>query len=317
MSRFTATILMACVLLAILLWIVLSTVAEMADPRPLVTLEDEPELIEFDPDLPVITTAAELQNWLDQQQLDGAALIADFRDWRMSRGYPDSAGWLGATLPDALRDATPAAADDNASLVAMAGSGNISAAATLAERSMQSNPVEALEWWDQAVINGSLYAMVRVSDLLNSLGDPALQAFRSDSVWQQALDEVNAQAPSPRERALAWAMAAVTVGGYAIVDDEHANRITALVNQLDDIQIDNACDTAQEYVLDTATARRAQGGAVFSTDRPLFATSIAEPEKVLPCDVPVPPLVSLDNCLTQPFVGPGNRLWYAWFCPSP
>jgi len=313
MSRFTATILMACVLLAILLWIVLSTVAELANPRPLITLEEEPVVIDFDPNLPVINTAAELQRWLDEQQLDGAALIADFRDWRAARGYPRDEGWL-STGPET---ATNTVDDNNANLVALAGSGNISAAATLAERSMQSNPVEALEWWDQAVINGSLYAMVRVSDLLNSLGDPALKDFRSDAVWQQALSEINAQTPSPRERALAWSIAAVTVGGYAIVDAEHANRITALMNELDDIQIDNACETAQEFVLDTAMARRAQGGAVFSTDRPLFATSVADPGKIIPCDIPVPPLVSLDGCLTQDFVGPGNQLWHAWFCPSP
>jgi hypothetical protein len=312
MSRFTVTILLACVLLGILLWIVLSTVAELANPQPLITLEEESAVVEFDPQLPVIKTAIALQDWLDKQQLEGANLIADFQNWRAARGYPLNSSWLGTN-----RDDQDTFADDNANLVALAGSGNIRAAAALAERSMQNSPVEALEWWDQAIINGSLYAMLRMSDLLNSLGDPSLNEFRSDSVWQQALDEINAQTLSPRERALAWSIAAVTVGGFAIVDSEHVNRIEALVNQLDESQINNACEAAQEYVLETAMARRAQGGAVFSTDRPLFATGVADPESIIPCDIPVPPLIVLNDCLTQPFVGPGDRLWQAWFCPSP
>ncbi len=315
MSRFTVTILLACVLLGILLWIVLSTVAELANPQPLTLPAEQPASPEFDPALPVITTAKELRAWLEQQQLDSDLLLDDLQLWKQARGYPPYTDWTAATIPGS--ETTVALPEENAELIALAGNGDIDAAAALAERSMRSNPVEALEWWDQAVINGSLYGMLRVSDLLQTLGDPALAGFRSDPVWQQGLEEITAQSPPALVRALAWALAAVSLGGYTVVDAEQADRIARLTAVLDEVQTETACETAQEYVLDTAAARRAGGGAVFATERPLFAVSVAEPESVLPCSLPIIPLVDQSNCLTAPFVGPGERLWQAWFCPSP
>lgn len=315
MSRFTVTILLACVLLGILLWIVLSTVAELANPQPLAVPAEQPAEPEFDPDLPVITTAAELRAWLERQQLDSDLLLGDLQGWKQARGYPPYSDWTAATA--AAGTTTETLPEENAALITLAGNGDIEAAAALAERSMRSNPVEALEWWDQAVINGSLYAMVRVSDLLQTLGDPALAGFRSDPVWQQGLAEITAQSPPVLVRSLAWALAAVSLGGYTVVDAEQADRIAGLAAMLDEIQTQTACETAQEYVLDTAAARRAGGGAVFATARPLFAVSVANPATVIPCNLPIIPLVDQSNCLTAPFVGPGERLWQAWFCPSP
>ena len=49
MTRFNITIILACVLLAMLLWIVRSTVGEWTNPEPLIVLEEAPEVIEFDP----------------------------------------------------------------------------------------------------------------------------------------------------------------------------------------------------------------------------------------------------------------------------
>lgn len=302
-----------------LLWIVLSTVAELANPQPLVTLVEEREAKVFDPSLPVVTTADELHGWLRQMQLDSDSLIGNFRQWRIARGYPQNGDWLSARQNKDVQQGADDTGlpDDNAGLMALAGAGNIRAAAELAKRSVGNNPLEALGWWDQAVVNGSLYAMLRMSDLLLTLGNPALAEFRSDPIWQQALSEINSQTPTPNERALAWALAAVTIGGYAVLNDDHAKRISTLADTLDAAQTERACNMAQDYVLETATARRARGGAVFSTERPLFALSVADAADILPCNVPIVSLVDFSDCLHEEFVGPGERLWRAWFCPSP
>jgi hypothetical protein len=94
------------------------------------------------------------------------------------------------------------------------------------------------------------------------------------------------------------------MGGRAILDDVHVRRIEVLTEKLDGPGINTACETAQQYVLDAASSRRAKGGAVFSLEQPTFALSVAYS---IPCSIPVVPLVILDECATDIFVGPGPQ----------
>jgi nucleotide-binding universal stress UspA family protein len=305
--------LLAVLLLGVLLWVVLSTVAELANPTPLVSMATtEPEPAAPDPNLPRIDTVTELAAWLDSDNLDGTALLDDLRAWRAARGYPTERTVFGARRPDT--EAHPYADLDDAALLIIAGRGDVTALQLLAERSLASNPVESLEWYDQAIVNGSVYAMLRLSDLLATLGDPALDEFASDPVWQQGLAEIRTMTPPPGERALAWAIAAVQVGGYGVIDAAQADRIRALRNRLDPATAQRACETAQTFVLETAAARRAQGGAVFEMDAPDLALSVADAPALLRCDIPVQPLVDLGDCDRAPFVGPAGALWERWLC---
>lgn len=310
MSRFNISVLLATALLGVLLWVVISIVAEVSNPSPLITLEANPEP-ELDPTLPRIPSLPVLESWVAEG--GGAAIraLAGYRDWLAERGYPPARDLLTGT---AAADPVWAEQDD-ATLLILAGRGDLAALHTLAERSIASDPRAALDWYDQAVINGSLYAMLRVSDLLATLGEPALAEFNQDDRWQQALAELNAADPPLLERSLAWAIGAVYVGGYGIVDRRLASRIRSLSQQLDEFAVERACEAAQELVLETAAARRARGGAVFSMQRPRFAISVAEPAELVPCAVRVPPLVAMEDCEHADFVGPGEQLLQAWYCP--
>jgi len=316
-SRFNISIILACVLLAMLLWIVRSTVGEWTNPQPveapLVASEEKP-ITEIYPELPVISSAPSLVAYLDTTGLNGSSLLEDLYTWRSQRGFPADSLWTTTVFADADSESPT---NNSAELILQAGTGSIIAMHALAESSKFENPAEALSWFDMAMVNGSLHAMLRTADLLASLGDPALAEFRSGPVWEQALAELNADGTPPRVKALAWNIAAVTAGGYALLDANLADRITGLATELDVAETDNACELTQTYVLDTAMARRAQGGAVFSTERPLFAVSVAEPATILPCDIPVQPLVDMSACITETFIGPGQRLWQMNFCPSP
>ena len=84
---------------------------------------------------------------------------------------------------------------------------------------------------------------------------------------------------------------------------------------LDDAGIERACEAAQDYVLAAAGSRRALGEQLFSMVPPPFALTVADPAEVIPCDVPVPPLVTLEQCAAADFVGPGPQLMTAWVCP--
>ena len=310
MSRFTASVLLATALLGILLWVVVSIVAEVSNPSPPAVAEPGAEP-EPDPALPRIKDMQALREWVGAGGPAATLGLEQYRDWLSERGYPPQRNLLTGA---AVADSVWAAADD-ATLLVIAGRGDIAALHTLAERSIGNDPVAALGWYDQAIINGSLYAMLRVSDLLATLGDPALARFSKEANWQQALADLNSAEPPPLERSLAWAIGAIYVGGYGIADPRLAGRIASLSSQLDEFAVARACEAAQSFVLETAAARRAQGGAVFSMLRPRFAISVAEPASVVPCDISVPPLVDMSNCESTRFVGPRKQLMQAWYCP--
>lgn len=309
MSRFTASVLMATALLGVLLWVVLSMARDFArgpaEPEP-----DTAATVYFDPALARINNARELRNWLQSQGQPVESLNA-YREWLQARGYPLSNPLLDNRENRGLADYAEL---DEASLLLLAGRGDISALQLLAERSLADDPLAALEWYDQAVVNGSLYAMLRMSDLLLTLADPALQNFASREAWLDSLKLITEASPGPQERALAWALALLTAGGYGVLNEQLADRITELAARLDSAALERACTTAQDYVLSTAALRRAQGDAVFSLERPPLALSVAEPEQLNPCAVKLPPLLTMEGCSTADFVGPGPRQMTAWFC---
>ena|GEM_PF-1785062 len=318
MSRTNISILLATALLGVLLWIVISIVKDVArapdEPLP---MPDESAAPVFDPDLPRISTHNEFVSWLNDLGQPGEQLVEQFRQWLQLQGFPNGPvvgrwdNWIHSHDNFSELGTT-----NDSELILAAGQGSSSAAELLAERSLNSDPLAALEWYDQAIINGSVHAMVRVSDLLMTLSSPELESFVSDLNWEMALLKINRDSPAPLERALAWAIAAVIVSGYGILDDNHAARIATLSEQLDAAELERACSTAQDYVLETVTVRRRQGGALFSTEPPPLAVSVAEPATAMPCKVPVMPLVSMAGCTHHTFVGIGPQRMFAWLCPT-
>ena len=311
MSRENISILLATGLLGVLLWVVIS-IARDWGRLPAAPLPLPAEIVEPDPALPRLMTRTDLRNWLTEEGYPADILIEGYRDWLTERGYPEYPVLLDSASSDTI--AAAYADMDDADLVLLAGQGDSIAALLLGETTLETDPVAALDWFDQASVNGSVFGMIRTADLLATLSSLESAEFVSASSWQEALEQRNAGGPPLGERALAWALAAVIVGGYAVLDPSHAERINSLTAELDKAAVARACALAQDYVLTTATARRAQGGMVFSTQAPPLALSAANPAAVLSCDVPLIPLVSLDACLQRDFVGPGTRLMTAWLC---
>jgi hypothetical protein len=314
MSRTNISILIATALLGVLLWIVISIVRDLANaPDTPLPQPAEAKVVEFNPALPRIFSGVQLEDWLTQQGYP--VLVVDkYRDWLMLHGFHSGTPLLDFSAQPQAEDLY--ADNDDATLLILAGQGDIAALHILAERSLETDPLAALEWFDQAIVNGSVHAMIRISDLLTTLADPELANFVSDPVWQSALRTLQNTSPAPLERALAWAIATVTFGGYAVLDQSLAQRIHTLSEQMEPSAINRACEIAQDYVLTTAATRRAQGGMLFSTQTPPLAISVAQPETVIPCDIPVLPLISLTQCTKNLFVGPGNTLNTAWLCPE-
>ena len=313
MSRFTTSVLLATALLGVLLWVVISIVVDLARaPAQPLTMPTVKEIRFFDPALPRIANRVQLINWLDEQGHDGDKLLGSLNAWLEARGYPERYNWISAT---GSKQPEPFINNDDAELLLIAGRGDLAAMHELAERSLiTDDPLEALAWYDRAIVSGSLYAMLRTADLITTLTDPALAEFISNPQWQAALSQLRNESPPPLERALGWSFAAINVGGYALMDNAHARRIKNLQEQLSPAELESACQTGQDYLLAAASARRALGNAVFTTDRPAAAITVNEADNIIACDVTVQPLVSLADCSQQTFVGPGPELMSIWLC---
>jgi hypothetical protein len=305
-SRFTTSILLATALLGVLLWIVISMARDFAR-APEAPLPPPEEVIEHDPTLPRIHTVAELIAWLDGQGYNGQTLIARYKAWLDLRGFPPALLDEPAPRDDIVVEAA------DAELLVIAATGNVSALHELSRRSLvEGNLQEAMDWLDQAVINGSLYGMMRKADLINTASDPAIAQLTSG---KDGYDDVRLPRDNGLVRALGWSLAAVTVGGYPVVTRAHAARLSTLTDEIDPTKVDLACETAQDFVLEAASSRRALGGPVFSTEQPPFAVTVAEPQDLIPCSVPIVPLVSMDKCKSFLFVDPvPNELMRVWIC---
>lgn len=309
-SRTNISVLIATLLLAMLLWTVLGIVSEFGKIPAERAAPPSNETAQ--PARVNISNRVELEAALAEFSTDNAARIESYRDWMLSRGFPES--YVFWSLEPAATDAQYAVRDD-LSLIALAGSGNTVAMHTLAARRLQEDPLDALTWYDQAIANGSIYAMLKTADLLEMIVDDQVQELFSNAQWQAARATLNQQDTLPLEKALAWSIAAVTIGGYAILDHQQAGRFDRLRSQLDANALRTACDTAQNYVLETAAAIRSRGGTVFSLEQPPLALTIPNPTAKNPCKFPVPPLINFADCTAHDVLAPNTQPASLWICP--
>jgi hypothetical protein len=309
-SRTNISVLIATVLLGVLLWTVMEIVREFSRIPP--DQPAAPEAFGADPELPRVTNRAELESLLNDRTTRGADRIVGYTDWLVARGYPvDTELWFGA---DPLVPSDYAEADDK-DLLVLAAAGDITAMHALAERNVAEDPLGALDWYERAIVGGSLYAMLKTADLLELLADPELQAFIASPAWMIALAKLDTDSPAPVEKALAWSVTAIIAGGFAILDEPHVNRIERLSARLDNDGIRRACDTAQQYLLETAAARRARGDTVLLTERPPIAITVPDPATRIPCDLLVTPLVNFDDCSAYAALAANDQRASVWICP--
>lgn len=309
-SRTNISVLLATALLGVLLWTVLGIVSEFGKIPAERPRAPEPEITA--PDLDAINNRLELEVLLDKLTTEVDGRIENYNDWMAQRGFPEGYAFWNVSPPD-TGDAY--AARDNLSLVSMAGNGDIGAMYALADRRLKDDPLDALTWYDQAIAAGSLYAMLKTADLLETIADPQVQALFDSPAWARAFGTLEHDTITPVEKALAWSIAFVTIGGYSLVDARHGGRLERLAAQLDDDGRRRACETAETFVLDSAAAIRAGGGTVFSLDQPAIALTVPDPAAAIPCAVAVRPLINLENCKAHPVLAPSAESGSLWICP--
>lgn len=310
LNRTNVSILLATLLLGILLYVVLSLVAQSIDPEPF-TLEtgDTPDNVVP----PAIRTRTDLELALGNRVTELNTLLAASADWYEQRGYLGPLpvlGRIGDSTLLAVYAATPAS-----DLLTLAGNGDIAAAQALAELSMSGDnksPPEAIEWYRQAASYGSVYAMFRLSELLQIFANRQLDAFNSDPTYRARLTVLRNNNPLIDRDALAWAITGLLAGGLPVAQPELAQNIKKLSAGLGEYDTVRACDKASRLLLDLAAERRSHGRLVFSTEPPPLFVSVPNISDALPCEGSLLPIIDTSMCraITVPgLINPNQTLW--------
>ncbi len=312
-TRANVSILLATVLLGVLLYVILSLVDQSIDPDP-ITLDtgDTPDNVIP----PAIRTRADLEIALKGRNIPLEELTASTIDWYQKRGYLGPLQVYGRTGPSTLQ--TVYAETPPAELIALAGIGDIAAAQALAEISMSSdntNPLETIEWYRQAASFGSVYAMFRISELLQIFGNRQLDAFSSDPAYLARLNELREQNPLIERDALAWAITGVLAGGLPVAQPDVADNIAAMAAALGEGGTVRACDKANRLLLDLAAERRAYDRLVFSTEPPPLFVSTPDIADAIPCTATLP-IIDSSNCRAVAVPGLINPNQTLWRCDS-
>jgi hypothetical protein len=234
-----------------------------------------------------------LLDFLSERGIDGRDAITDSADWFQKRGFFSVNPLLGITENEAPDTLFQSMNDDT--LRKMAETGNAGASQTLASRALFTDPFRALELYRAAAGQGSVYAIIQIGALLESLADMSLDAFVSGPDYLKQLSDLrNSKAnESSKIPALSHALAAARDGGLAFLDAEMLKWMQRLANELSELERQSACERSSRLFLEISAQRRREGLQPIATDPPPLFLSIPELQKRLPCQTTGYPIIQL------------------------
>jgi len=304
-------ILLATALLGILLYVILGIVGDVSIPLPEAndTTEVEAEL----QSAALISNQAELITFLQTQDVDSVQALEKYRGWLSAFGYPDLPEFLQE--PGYRPDAEQLATRDDAALLSLAGEGDTLAMQILATRSVGNDPLDAANWYRNAAMRGSVYAMLRLSDLMETFANPKLNEFNTDPVFASSLQDLRDAVPSLPEEALRWAIAAATVGGQPALSVDLAARLERQAAALQDGTVAQVCSSSQRLVLELAAERRAHGGLALTTVPPeIFVSAANLVGDAIPCQGLIVPFIDISTCAANLIRTAPQKAALLWVC---
>jgi hypothetical protein len=272
---------------------------------------------EIDPYLPRIQSYDDLVTLLDQLGLNGLLVVEDAARWYAERGYLDENTLLGVT-PEGSRSAYYATLD-TATLRAMSDAGDAGATQTLARLAMFDDPIAALELYEKAVTQGSVYASVKVADTLSIFKDLRLEAQASDPEFRKMMRDLPKRYPSSDldTESYATILAAMSDGGPPVSNDELLNWGSWLEERTRQYNIEYACKRSADILIANSMARQANGVAPVSMKPPPVFLSPADREQRIPCSAtayPIASMMKLEECLTQRIIDETGKEQDLYIC---
>lgn len=263
-------------------------------------------------DLPRIGSYSELLVFLTARGIDGQSAIADAARWLQARGFGGINPLLGVTEENA--PGITLQSMDDATLQTMLESGDFGASQTLASRALFTDPFAALDLYRTAANQGSVYAILQIGSLLESLSDISLDSFVADPAYLRNLVKLRSRdaAQGPKSSAFSHALAAARDGGMPVINNEMLKWLQRLSSEFSESEQQSACERSAELFLEISAARRQKGLQPLSTQPPHVFLSIPDLAKKLPCQAtshPIMQLMNLGRCAhTQVEDNQGERM---------
>lgn len=310
MSKTNVFTLIATILLGVLLYTISRFAANLPDAPPAESIREtatsaspgsaaiaEPAIRAAG--LPIVNSYSQLLSLLTSQGVDGRSAIADSARWFEDRGYLGINTLLGVTDENA-RNVSLQSLDDT-TLQAMLEAGDAGAGQILASRTMFIDPFAALDLYRTAAGLGSVYAILQIGSLLETLNDISLDEFVTDPEYLRKLVALRDQnsAENPKIAAFSHALAAARDGGIPVIDTEMLSWLQHLSGNLSESEQQSACEQSAQLFFEFSARRRQNGLQPISTDPPLVFLSIPDLQKQLPCrttSYPILQLLSLESC---------------------
>lgn len=264
---------------------------------------------------PRMQSAADLTAFLDGLGLDATVAI------RKSQAWFDQRGFLGPTElygRNAESSPTQLYEDfDDATLLALAGPGDLGALHALAEESVESDPAEAYRWYRQAASNGSVAAIINIG-LLLTRWNPSAQRFGSDPGYRHKVEALLESIADAEELGLTWIVAAARIGGLPVLRGR--NVIDLLQSQVPGVGaevIETACQQSAKLMLKLAGERRTRGQVIFTQEPPPVFIGELNLNELLPCQEQIAPIVDTSSCAAQPVMPRPDWPTTLWICLDP
>ncbi len=264
---------------------------------------------------PRMQSVADLTAFLDGLGLDASVAI------RKSQTWFDQRGFLGPTeLYGRNAESSPVQLYDNyddATLLALAGPGDLGALQALAAKSAESDPAEAYDWYRQAASYGSVNAMIKIGLLLNRWNRSA-QRFGSDPGDRDKVEALLESIADAEELGLTWIIAAARIGGLPVLRSyDVIGMLRGPVPEVRSEVTETACRQSVKLMLKLAGERRARGQVIFTQKPP--PVFIGEPNlnELLPCQEQVAPIIDTSSCAAQPVTPRPDWPATLWICLNP
>lgn len=303
MSKTNVYTLVATALLGVLLYFILQLASDMRTRVILKQPEEQPPDFIRETSGRRITTRAELTGFLTERGLDAAHAIEASANWRARRGFLGGDVLLGIEAADAPIRAYDAL--DDTALKSMSEQGDVTATQALADRTASVDPFAAIKLYVTAASQGSIFAVLRIGSLRETLGSAAAGGIPADAAFLGKLSTLRRDDPdrSPQMDAFAYATAAIRDGGIAIVDDDLLNRVRRAGHAMSPAQRAEACALSEHIFLEFGAARRSRGFPPVTTRPPTVFIGIPDIADKLPCTAtahPIIALLDLDECSIDP-----------------
>ena len=182
---------------------------------------------------------------------------------------------------------------------------------------MESDPIEAYNWYRHAASYGSVESMLNIGLMLNRWTRSG-EYFESNPDYRDKVEALFESISDAEKLGLTWIYTAARTVGLPVL--RSLDIISLLHNpapEADYETIEIACQQSAKLMLKLAAERRERGQIIFVHQPPPVFLGAQNLKELLRCEEQVMPIVDTSFCTAQPVTPKLDWPATLWICPDP